>query len=137
MANRLYAIYKQTLLGAGVNLTTGTVKAQLVDTGAYTFSDTHQFLSSIAAGARIGAPVTLTSKTVASGVFDAADSVFVSIAAGSGTGDQVEALVIYRDTGDATTSDLIAFIDAATGLPFAPDGGNRNVTWPAGGIFAL
>lgn len=45
--------------------------------------------------------------------------------------------MIYRDTGDPATSDLIAYIDAATGLPFTPDGGNQNVTWPAGGIFAL
>lgn len=137
MANRLYSLYKQSLLGAGVNLVTGTVKVQLVDTGAYTFSDAHQFLSSIPSGARIGAPVTLGGKSVASGVFDAADSTFTSVPAGTGTAANVEALVIYRDTGDPATSDLIAYIDAATGLPFTPDGGNQNVTWPAGGIFAL
>jgi hypothetical protein len=137
MANRLYSLYKQSLLGAGVNLVTSTVKVQLVDTGAYTFSDTHQFLSSIPSGARIGTAVTLASKTVASGVFDAADIVFTSVPAGTGTAANVEALVIYRDTGDATTSDLIAFIDAATGLPVTPDGGNQNVTWPSAGIFNL
>ena len=137
MANRLYSLYKQSLLGTGVNLATGTVKVQLVDTGAYTFSDTHQFLSSIPAAARIGTPVTLGSKTVASGVFDAADSTFTSVPAGTGTAANVEAMVIYRDTGDATTSDLVAYIDAATGLPFTPDGGNQNVTWPSAGIFNL
>lgn len=137
MSNRLFPLYKQTLLGAGVNLLAGTVRAQLVDTGAYVFADTHQFLSSIPAGARIGTPFTLTGKTVTNGVFDAADGTFVSVPAGSGTAATVEALVLYRDTGDPTTSDLIAYIDAATGLPFTPDGGNANVTWPGGGIFNL
>jgi len=137
MANRLFSLYKQSLLGAGVNLVTSTVKVQLVDTGVYTFADSHQSLSSIPTAARIGTAVTLASKTVASGVFDAADSVFTSVPAGTGTAANVEALVIYRDTGDATTSDLIAYIDAATGLPFTPDGGNQNVTWPSAGIFNL
>lgn len=137
MANRLYPTYKEKLLGSGANLATGTVKVQAVDTGAYTYADAHSFLSSVPAGARIGAPATLGSKSVAGGVFDAADSTLTSVPAGTGTAANVEALVIYRDTGDATTSDLIAYIDAATGLPFTPDGGNQSITWPAGGIFAL
>lgn len=137
MANRLYPLYKQALLGAGVNLAAGSVKAQLIDAGAYTYSDAHQFLSSVPAGAKIGAAVSLTSKTVAAGVFDAADATFTSVPAGSGSASAVEALAIYRDTGDASTSELIAYIDTASGLPFAPDGGNLTVTWDEAGIFSL
>ena len=137
MANRLYPKYKEALLGAGVNLATGTIKAQLVDTGAYTYADTDQFLSAIPAAARIGAAVTLASKTVVGGTFDADDIAFTSVPAGSGTANAAEAIVIYRDSGAAASSELIAIIDTATGLPITPNGGNVSVTWAAGGIFSL
>jgi len=137
MANAFYPLFKQALLTAGVNLVTGTVRAQLIDTGAYTFGAGHEFLASIPSGARIGAPVTLSGKSVAGGVFDAADATFVSVPASVGSAAAVEAMVLYLDTGDAATSRLIAYFDVATGLPFTPDGGNRAVVWPANGIFAL
>lgn len=137
MANRLYPTLKEKLLGTGVNFITGTIKAQLIDTGVYSYADAHSFLAAVPAPARIGSPITLGSKTITSGVFDAADGTFTSVPAGSGSASTVEAIILYRDTGDPTTSDLIAYIDIATGLPFTPDGGNANVTWPGGGIFSL
>lgn len=135
--NKLFPRYKENLLGSGVNLVTGTIKAQLVDTGAYTQSDSHQFLSAVPSAARIGAAVTLGSKTVTNGVFDAADATFSSVPAGSGSANAAEALIIYRDSGTESTSELIAYIDTATGLPITPNGGNVSVTWDAAGIFAL
>jgi hypothetical protein len=54
----------------------------------------------------IGTPQTLTSPTVASGVADAADVTFTSV-----TGNSVEALIIYKDTGTPSTSRIAAFID--------------------------
>jgi hypothetical protein len=55
------------------------------------------------------------------------------------TGDQSEALVIYKDTGSAATSPLIAYIDTATGLPVTPNGADVTVTWDNGSnkIFKL
>ncbi|WP_203310510.1 hypothetical protein [Sphingomonas beigongshangi] len=138
MANKLYPKYKQALLTAGVNLVTGTVKAQLVDTSAYTYSDTHQFLSDVPAAARYGTAATLANKTVVNGVFDADDALFTSVPAGStGTTDKEEAIVLYLDTGTAGTSQLIYYIDSATGLPVTPNGGNIVASWDANGIFAL
>ena len=48
-------------------------------------------------------------------------------------------LVIYRDTGVEGTSALIAYIDAATGLPITPNGGDIIVAWDNGAnkIFKL
>ncbi|WP_288935479.1 hypothetical protein [uncultured Sphingomonas sp.] len=137
MANRLYPTLKEKLLGSGVNFIASTIKAQLIDAGVYTYADAHSFLAAVPAGARIGNPITLANKSITSGIFDAADGTFTSVPAGTGTAATVEALILYRDTGDPTTSDLIAYIDVATGLPFTPDGGNANVTWPGGGIFNL
>jgi hypothetical protein len=47
--------------------------------------------------------------------------------------------VIYKDTGTAATSPLIAYIDTATGLPVTPNGGDITVTWDNGSnkIFKL
>lgn len=134
MANTLFPLWKQTLLAS---LLAGTVKAQLVDLGAYTYSASHKFLSSIPVAARYGTPATLLNKTIVNGVFDADDTLFTSVPAGSGTADKEEAIVIFRDTGDPATSDLVCFIDNAAGLPVTPDGGNIVVAWAAAGIFAL
>lgn len=135
MANAIYPRAKEGLLGA-LNLLTGTVRAVLIDTDAYTYSASHQYLSSVPAGARIGTPVTLSTKTATNGVFDAADISFTSVAA-LPSNAAVEALLIYVDTGTEGTSPLVAYIDVATGLPVVPNGGNINVTWPSNGIFIL
>ena len=46
--------------------------------------------------------------------------------------------MIYKDTGVAATSNLIALIDTGvTGLPFTPSGSNVSLAWPAAGIFEI
>lgn len=134
MANALYPKWKEQLLQftANNNLSAGTAKVALIDTGSYTYNSADQFWSS-ASAASVGTPQTLGSKTFANGVFDAADVSFTSV-----TGNSVEALIIYIDTGSAATSPLVAYIDTGvTGLPVTPNGGNINVTFNASGIFAL
>lgn len=134
MANALYPKWKEQLLQftANNNLSAGTVKVALVDTGVYTYSSTDQFYSSVSS-AVVGTPQTIGSKTFTNGVFDGADVTYTSV-----TGNSVEALVIYVDTGSAATSPLVAYIDTSvTGLPVTPNGGDITITWNASGIFAL
>lgn len=134
MANALYPKWKEQLLQftANNNLSAGTVKVALVDTGVYTYSSAHQFVTDLSTS-RVGTDQTLGSKTFTSGVFDAADVTFTAV-----TGASVEALVIYIDTGSTSTSPLVAYIDTSvTGLPVTPNGGNINITWNASGIFQL
>lgn len=134
MANALYPLWKEQLLQftTNNNLSAGTVKVALIDTGTYTYSAAHQFYSSATAAA-IGTPQTIGSKTFTNGVFDGADVTFTAV-----TGNSVEALIIYVDTGVAGTSPLVAYIDTSvTGLPVTPNGGNIAITWNASGIFAL
>lgn len=133
MANLLYPKYKEALLSgsANISLSSGTVKAALVDTGTYTYSAAHEFLSSLTG--TVGTAQTLGSKTVANGLFDAADISFPSV-----TGNSAEAIVIYIDTGVAGTSRLVAYLDTGVGgLPVTPNSGNIDVTWNASGIFQL
>lgn len=96
--------------------------------------DTDEFLSDIPSGARITTSGNLASKTATLGVADAADVVFSSV-----SGASCEALVIYKDTGAAGTSPLIAYIDTATGLPVTPNGGDITCVWDNGSnkIFKL
>lgn len=135
MANALYDKAREAFLTGAINWSTDTIKAVLVDTGAYTVNiSTHQFLADIAAGARIATSAALSSKTVAAGVADAADSLFTAV-----SGASVEAVVLYKDTGTAGTSNLIAYIDTASGLPVTPNGGDITVAWDNGAnkIFKL
>lgn len=134
MANAIYPKYKEAILGGGANvdLLTGTVKVALVDTGTYTYSTAHQFLSDLTGV--VGTAQTIgATKTVTNGVFDGADVTFTTV-----SGATAEALVIYIDTGVAGTSRLVCYLDTSvTGLPVTPNGGNITVTWNASGIFAL
>jgi hypothetical protein len=133
MANAIYPKYKEALLngGANTNMSSGTVKAALVDTGTYTYSAAHEFLSSLTGV--VGTAPTLGSKTFTNGTFDAADATWTAV-----TGATAEAIVIYLDTGVAGTSRLIAFLDTGiTGLPVTPNGGNITAAWDAAGIFTL
>jgi hypothetical protein len=132
--NVLYPKFKEAALKALVDLSAVTVKALLVDTGAYTYGAAHEFLSDIPAGARIASSAALGSKTFTDGVFDAADTVFTAV-----SGATVEARVLYVDTGVAGTSRLIQYTDADTGLPLTPNGADVNLAFDNGAsrIFAL
>ena len=133
MANAFYAPFLKKLIDADVDFLVDDIKVVAVDTGAYTFSAAHEFLSDIPGGARIGTSGNLASKTTTGGVFDAADATFTAL-----TGTSVEALVIYKDTGVAGTSALIRFIDTGvTGLPITPSGADVTVRWHASGIFSV
>lgn len=133
MANAIYPEFKDARAtgAANTDLSAGTVKVALVDTGTYTYSAAHEFLSSLSG--RVGTDQTLGTKTFTAGSFDAANSVFTAV-----TGATVEALVFYIDTGVAGTSRLIAYIDTGvTGLPVTPNGGDINITYDAAGIFTV
>lgn len=133
MANKFYPLGKEKMLLGQVNWATDTIKAALVSS-AYTYSDAHEFLDS-ATAALLGTAQTLTAKTTAAGVFDAADVTFAALAAGS----TIKALVLYKDTGVASTSPLLAYLDTVTGFPMTTFGGDVVVPWSNGAakIFAL
>lgn len=121
----LFAKGREGFLDGSIDWDTDSIKCVLVDHGVDTpVAATDQFLSDIAAGARIATSSALTSKTVTDGVADAADVTFTAV-----TGASVESIVIYKDTGVAGTSRLIAFIDTATGLPVSPNSGDIIVSW--------
>lgn len=134
MANALYDSGRNAFLTGDIDWVADTIKVVLVDAADYTVNlSTHDFLDDVPSGARV-ATATLASKTATAGVADAADTTFSSV-----SGDVSEALVIYKDTGVESTSQLIAYIDTATGLAVTPGGGDILVQWDSGSnkIFKL
>ena len=133
MANAIYPLYKQALLDASANvdINDGTVKVALVDTGVYTYSASHEFLTSLSGV--VGTAQTINHTTVTNGLFDGDNVTYTAV-----SGNTVEALVIYIDTGSSATSRLVAYIDTSvTGLPVTPNGGDITISWNASGIFQL
>lgn len=133
MANAIYPKWKEAVAQASSNSSLGgTVKAVLVDTGTYTYSGSHEFLSDLSGTG--GTAQTIGSKTYTNGVFDGADVTFTAVA-GTVT---YEAIVIYIDTGVAGTSRLVYYYDTSGGgLPVTSNGGDITISWNASGIFAL
>lgn len=138
MANAIYDLWKQEILkGTANNLLNSSdgitgVYAALVDTGTYTFSQAHQFYSSLSGV--VGTDQEIAGKTQALGVFDGNDVTYTAV-----TGASVEAIVLYRkNAGANTTWPLIAYIDTGvTNLPVTPNGGNISIQWNASGIFKI
>ena len=128
MANALYGKGRQAFLEGGIAILSNDIKLNFLDAADYSVSiDVDDFLDDIPGAAIVGTSGNFAGKTSTLGVFDATD---VSVAAVSG--DIFEALSIYKDSGAAGTSNLLAYIDSATGLPFTPTGNTINVSWDNG-----
>ena len=128
MASALYDKARKAFADGDIDLLNDTIKCVLIDAADYTVDlANHDFLDDVPSGARVGTPQTLGTKSTTAGVFDAADVTFSSV-----SGDQCEAILIYKDTGTEGTSPLIAYIDSATGLPVTPNGGDIQIQWDSG-----
>lgn len=135
MANALYDTGRAAFLLGDIDWAADNIKAVLVDSADYTVDlANHQFLSDIPSGGRVATSGNFTGKTTTAGVADADDITLTGV-----SGDQSEAVVIYRDSGSPATSQLIAYIDTATGLPVLPNTGDISVIWDNGSnrIFKL
>lgn len=136
MANTVYNPYKESILDSSCpDLSGGDVKWALVDTADYTFSAAHEFYSSVNTGGAVEAEsANLASKTITDGVFDAADDPDAFTTPG---GDTCEALVLFHDSGVDATSELVLYIDTATGLAITFNGGNVGLVYNASGILTF
>lgn len=135
MANALYDLGREKFLNGEIDWTDDDIKLVLVDTDDYTVNlATDEFHADIPGAAIVATSGNFSTKTTSAGVADADDVVLSSV-----SGDESEALVIYKDTGVSATSPLIAYIDSATGLPITPNGADVTIQWDAGSdkIFKL
>lgn len=133
MANALYDKGREKFLTGAINASADTLKCALIkDTYAPTLGS-NEFFSTLSSHV-VGTPQTLTSKTVTGGVLDAADVTFSAVPTAA-----VKYCAIYKDTGSAATSPLIALFDTAAGLPVSTNGGDIIIAWDNGAnkIFKL
>lgn len=135
MANKLYPKAKEAFLSGSIDLTSDTIKSMLIDLADYTYDAAHDNLDDVPSAARVATSSAMANKSVTDGVFDADNVTWTSV-----SGDQSEAIIIFKDSGTESTSSLIAYIDTASaGLPVTPNGSNITVAWSDGAnkIFAL
>lgn len=134
MANALYGLGRDKFANGDIDWENDTIDVELIDTNDYTVNiDVDEFISDVAGAARV-ANTTISGRSTTLGTVDGNDATFTSV-----TGDECEALLIFKDTGVAGTSPLLAYFDTGTGLPVTPNGGDITVTWDNGAnrIFTL
>ena len=136
MANALYDAGLDAFANGNIDWVNDDIRVILVDTAVYTVDlNNDANLEDVPGGARVAvSAASLANKSTAAGVCDADDISFSSV-----SGDQSEALVLYKHTGNEATATLIAYIDTATGLPVTPAGTDIDVVWDSGSnkIFKL
>jgi hypothetical protein len=136
MPNLVYNAFKARIQDGTIDLDTNTIKVMLV-TSAYTPSSAHDFRNDITnevtgAGYTTGG-LALANKTVTvvgnSGVFDADNLTWASSTI------TARGAVIYKDTGNSATDNLIGYVDFVTDQ--SSSNGDFTIQWNAGGILTL
>lgn len=140
MPNAKYTTYTQCLLdpgscagGAAVDVNTDTMTISL-HTTAYTFSAVHQDFADLT-GQIDSQRETLGSVTVLAGVFDAANTVFTTVASGS----TIARYIISKSTGVGANDQLLAYMDtgAAGAISLATNDGDVTIAHNASGILTI
>lgn len=129
MANAFYVKGAEKLLApliGGSALPAGTLKAALVSTSYPQSLSADEFYDDISAYV-VGTPQEIETATVTGGKLDGNDCTFPAL-----SGDPVEAIVIYIDTGVPGESPLIAYVDQVTGFPYTPTGVDYTPRWDGG-----
>lgn len=139
MADVIYNSFKKKIMDGSIDLDTDTIKVALVTSSYTPDQDTHDFFDDItnevsgtgytAGGATLASVTVTADNTDNEGVFDAADVTW------SSSTITARGAVIYKSTGTASTSPLIAYIDF--GADKSSSNGNFTIQWNSEGILNL
>lgn len=114
MANTLFPLGKEGFLDGSIDWDTGDIRAMLVRS-TYTYDATDRYVSDLGSVDN-GRSASLASKTVTSGVADAADTTITATAAVA-----CNAIILFQHTGTDSTARLIHYMDTpSSGLPMTP-----------------
>ena len=135
MASALYDSYKVDCMdGSSPNLSTA-MDVIFVEDG-YTFNPAHDFFDDLTNTQGDGGAARTNAESLAgldissSGVFDANDSVFASV-----TGTNIDAFVLFIDSGSDATSALIAYVDNIQPSQISPSAQEVTLIFDSAGIF--
>jgi hypothetical protein len=124
----LYPFGKAEQARGNLDFLTDDMRAVFVDTDVYTYDPADKYVADLS-GLQSESAL-LSSKTISDdAVMDAADTLFAGA-----TGDESEAVVIFKDTGNPATDVVYAFVD---GLSVILNGGDVTLIWHATGIAKL
>jgi hypothetical protein len=139
MADVIYNSFKKKIMDGSIDLDTDTIKVALVTSSYTPDQDAHDFFDDItnevsgtgytAGGATLANKVVSADNTDNEGVFDADDTSWATSTI------TARGAVIYKSTGTASTSPLIAYIDF--GADKSSSAGTFQITWNAEGILNL
>jgi hypothetical protein len=135
-----YNSAKKKFLDGDIDLLADTIKVMLLDSGYTPNIDTDEFKDDVdgdqisgtgytAGGQALASKVTTVNTSSDNVKFDAADTVWTTATF------TARYAVIYKDTGVAGTSALIAYIDFGTDKSAA--GSDFEIEWNSAGIFTL
>jgi hypothetical protein len=132
MADKIYPKARAQAWTGALDLRAGTMRALLLD-GTYAYNDSHAFLSDVPADSRVKAsqPITGRAVNLTTSNFDSDDPTVQAV-----TGDDVEQIILYLDTGIESSSRLIFYKDTGIStVPFTPDGSDIRIVVHASGWF--
>lgn len=133
MANTLYPLGLKAILDGDIDFLNDTIKIQLLDADA-AYSAADQYLDDVNADA-VATSDALASPSTTAGAFDATDVTFTAL-----TGSVCEAWVLFKDSGDASTSPLILWMDtlaSTAAFSYTPNGSDLTIEFGASGVFTL
>jgi hypothetical protein len=135
MANGFYDAGLDAFVNGSIDWVNDDIRMTLVDAADYTVNlTTDNAYDDVPAGARVATmAASMAGKTTdGAGGVDATDVTYTGV-----SGDQSEALVIYKHNATESLATLICYLDGFTGLPVTPNGGDITVQFHASGIFSL
>ena len=129
MTNQRYVKCNEHLGKGDINLIEDTIDLLLVDNSLYTPNvNTDEFLEDIPESSRLfQSSGGLQNKSISDGVFDSDDFLCEDISSGT-----VDNIILYKNTGDESTSILICIINDATNLPISPGTSGLKIKWSNG-----
>ncbi len=139
MADVIYNNFKKLIMNGSIDLDTDTIKVALVTSTYVPDQDLHTMFSDVtnevvgtgytAGGNTLGTVTVTADNTDNEGVFDAADTSWTTSTI------TARAAVIYKSTGVASTSALIAYVDFLSDK--ISTAGTFTIAWNAEGILNL
>lgn len=106
MSSQLYPKAREKFLTAQLSWLVGDYRAILLPE-SYVFDDSDQFLADVFPGVRIAISELITNRTATNGYADCDPINFGTLV----DARNAAKLIVFKDTGDENTSDLICFID--------------------------
>lgn len=137
MASTLYLKGIEQLLLGAIALESDTIKLKYMAVAYSPNIATHQFLSDVSASEASGAPTeTLAGVDVRIDTGNSRVEVDATDVTENTITTTTNKFILYKDTGNAATSPLIACIDIVEGT-LSPIAGTLAITFNAEGIFAV